>query len=242
MTNMVASVDGQISVEGKSGDLSTPGDRALFSVLRAQADVIVAGASTVVTEQYRQPRVPEGDLATARAERGQRPRPRLCIVSGSLNGLDTVPALRAPKTATTADPERISSGTHNADLPLIVTAAGDDPPTSWLERRKLLADNAEIVTLPGPSVTPLGLFQTLRERHLGIVLIEGGPLLLGQLAPYVDEWNLSLSPAIVGGTSHGIISSPSPLHLRDLRLDRVASDEDGALFLRYLNPQRHARQ
>src|SRR5258706_6627171 len=51
---MIASVDGAIMVDGRSGGLSGPADRLVFSVLRSLADVIVVGAGTARAERYRQ--------------------------------------------------------------------------------------------------------------------------------------------------------------------------------------------
>src|SRR5260221_14376763 len=51
--NMIASVDGAIMVDGRSGGLSGPADRLGFSVLRSLADVIVVGAGTARAERYR---------------------------------------------------------------------------------------------------------------------------------------------------------------------------------------------
>ena len=39
--NMVASIDGAAGLEGRSGGLGGPGDRKIFSLLRACADVVV---------------------------------------------------------------------------------------------------------------------------------------------------------------------------------------------------------
>lgn len=50
--NMIASLDGAASADGRTGDLGGPGDRLLFSVLRELADVIVVGARTAVIENY----------------------------------------------------------------------------------------------------------------------------------------------------------------------------------------------
>jgi riboflavin biosynthesis pyrimidine reductase len=56
VVNMIASADGATTVEGVSGGLGGPGDRTVFSVLRALADVVLVGASTVRTEHYGPPR------------------------------------------------------------------------------------------------------------------------------------------------------------------------------------------
>ena len=48
--NMVMSADGSASVEGKSGGLSSPGDKRVFGILRVLADVVLVGSATVTTE------------------------------------------------------------------------------------------------------------------------------------------------------------------------------------------------
>lgn len=75
VASMIASVDGGTAIDGRSGGLGHPTDRAVFRLARAAADVILVGASTVRSERYRP--VPEpkllavvthhGDLAGAPA-------------------------------------------------------------------------------------------------------------------------------------------------------------------------------
>lgn len=50
--NMIASADGATSVDGVSGPLGAPGDKAVFRALRAVADVVLVGAGTVRAERY----------------------------------------------------------------------------------------------------------------------------------------------------------------------------------------------
>jgi riboflavin biosynthesis pyrimidine reductase len=56
LVNMVASVDGATAVQGRSGGLGGPGDRAIFRALRDLADVVLVGAGTVRAERYGAPR------------------------------------------------------------------------------------------------------------------------------------------------------------------------------------------
>lgn len=58
MVNMIASLDGATAVEGRSGGLGGPADRAVFDELRSLADMIVVGAQTVRTERYGPARKP----------------------------------------------------------------------------------------------------------------------------------------------------------------------------------------
>jgi riboflavin biosynthesis pyrimidine reductase len=57
--NMIASADGGSAVSGISGGLGNRDDHEVFSALRATADVVLVGMSTVVAEHYR-PTTPSG--------------------------------------------------------------------------------------------------------------------------------------------------------------------------------------
>jgi hypothetical protein len=51
--NFVASADGAVAVDGRSGGLHAPGDREVFGLLRELADVVLVGSGTVRTVGYR---------------------------------------------------------------------------------------------------------------------------------------------------------------------------------------------
>ncbi len=55
---MIASLDGNTVVGGRSGGLSNPNDAAVLGTLRRAADAIIVGASTVRTEGYGPPKKP----------------------------------------------------------------------------------------------------------------------------------------------------------------------------------------
>jgi riboflavin biosynthesis pyrimidine reductase len=50
--NFVSSLDGAVTIEGKSAALGSDADRALFALLRTMTDVVLVGAGTVRTENY----------------------------------------------------------------------------------------------------------------------------------------------------------------------------------------------
>jgi riboflavin biosynthesis pyrimidine reductase len=50
--NFVASADGSVSLQGKSGTLGNATDRQLFQLLRAMSDVVLVGAGTARVENY----------------------------------------------------------------------------------------------------------------------------------------------------------------------------------------------
>ncbi len=51
--NFVSSVDGAVSVDGRSAGLGSPADKRIYSLGRELADVVVVGAATVLIEGYR---------------------------------------------------------------------------------------------------------------------------------------------------------------------------------------------
>src|SRR6201992_4454992 len=79
--NMVESVDGAASVDGRSGGLSGDADRAVFRVLRSLADVVIAGSGTVRDEHYR-PAQPSAMTPGLRDGRG--PTPPLAVITRPL--------------------------------------------------------------------------------------------------------------------------------------------------------------
>src|SRR4051794_38123392 len=78
--NMIVSVDGGTSWNGVSGALGGPADKALFSVLRSFADVVLVASGTMRAEHYG-PAVVAPRFEQARRERGQTPAPRIAVVS-----------------------------------------------------------------------------------------------------------------------------------------------------------------
>lgn len=216
LVNMISTVDGAATDSaGRSGGLGGPADRRIFRAARAVADVVVAGATTVVAEDYGPPRIPT-DLQAVRRAHGRAPRPRIAVVSGSL----------------ALDPTR-RLFTDSAARPIVVTCRHPDP-----ARRSALAEVADIVEIdadpPGTLDWRLALGELRRLGH-AVALVEGGPVSNGQLVAddLVDEICLSLSPTVVGGDAPRIAHAPTPAAGRSLRLDRVL-EQDGFLFLRYV--------
>ena len=79
---MVASADGAVSVNGRSGGLSGPADRMLFTVLRSVADLILVGAGTVRAERYRP--VQADEIWSGLRPPGA-PVPPIAVVTGRLD-------------------------------------------------------------------------------------------------------------------------------------------------------------
>ena len=213
--NMIATVDGAAAdAHGLTGDLGGAGDRAVFSALRGIADVIMAGAGTVVAEDYG-PSRPRAEIVTQRIARGQAPRPRIAVVSAAL-GIE--PGSRLFREA--SDEAR----------PIVLTAARADP-----VRRQALEAVADVHVVGDEQVewpAAVDLLGTLGAR---VILCEGGPRTnAGMIAhDIVDEMCLTIAPALVGGPATRIVHGPRPAAPRGLALDRVLIDDEGFLFLRY---------
>jgi riboflavin-specific deaminase-like protein len=212
LLNMVASLDGAIAIEGRSGGLGGASDRAVFSALRTCADVIVVGAGTARAENYGPPDMSADDRAR-RLERGQAAVPRMVVVTASLE-LD-------PTSRLFADPER-------RPIVLTTTDAPDRP-------RRRLDPVADIVEAGQGRVDVRAMLEALRADGARVALCEGGPTLNGQLTAegLVDEVCLTISPLLVGGHAPRVADASEAGPVATMRLDRLLED-DGALFLRYV--------
>jgi len=212
LANMISSVDGAIDIDGVSGGLGGPGDKAVFSAIRAVADVIVVGAGTVIAENYRRPQT-SPEQQERRLARGQSAFPRLVIVSASLS---------VPADHRVFDPDA---------RPIIATHL-----TAPAERVESLSAVADIVACGETSVDLPGVLQELRSRGARTALLEGGPKLNGAMvaADLVDEWCVTMAPVMVGGDTALRMTSGSHTHEpRPMRLDRTLVDGD-YLFHRYV--------
>lgn len=188
---MISSLDGSAVLDGGSTALGGPADRAVFRALRAVADVVLVGASTVRAEGYRAPRLPV-ELTEWRSSRGMTPAPRVAIVSNSLD-LDLNESLVASR-------------------PLVLTSAAADP----ARRRGLGVDVVEC----GTDRVDLRLaLATLRRMGVERVTLEGGPQLNGQMLGLIDEASVTIAPLLAGGDGLRMVMGGSPE--RPLTVDRV---------------------
>lgn len=214
--NMVTSMDGAVTLEGRSAGLSSREDHRLFRLLRALVDVVLVGAGTVRNEGYRPPRL-AAELARRRQDRGLPANPRLAVVS---HQLDLLPAM-APFAEVGV-------------RPLILTHQ-DAPAGPWAE----LAELADVVDT-GPTtdgrIGGAAVVAALGELGLHQVLCEGGPHLLGALtaADAVDEFCLAISPQLTGPGAGRITAGEPTAVPRRMTPRHVLGADDGTLFVRYL--------
>ncbi|OHV43303.1 hypothetical protein CC117_11640 [Parafrankia colletiae] len=209
-SNFVASVDGAIEIDGRSGDLGGPADLRVFRALRWLADVVLVGAGTVRTEDYGPVPVPAA-RQEIRVAAGLAPIPPVAVVSGRLD----------------LDPDaRLFGG---AVRPLLLTCEA-----APIELRRALEPVADVVSCGERTVEPAAVLAALAERGLLRVLTEGGPTLHSQLARagLLDEVCVTLAPVLAGPARLGMMAGASwtaPQHLRLLHV----LEEDGSLFLRF---------
>ena len=208
--NFVSSLDGAVTVDGRSSGLGGDDDRLVMGVLRAMADILVVGAGTVRVEGYGGVRLARSNVEW-RLANGLPPTVRLAVVSASLD----------------LDP-RHPFFTEAAERPLVLAPRSARP-----ERREALAEVADVVVCGDEMVEASAMLEALAERGLTQVLCEGGPHLFGDLidADAVDELCLTLSPTLVGGSAGRIVRG-APEAVRRMRLLHAIPSED-FVFLRY---------
>jgi riboflavin biosynthesis pyrimidine reductase len=185
--NMIASVDGAATLAGRSGGLSGPGDRQLFTVLRSLADVILVGAGTARAERYRPVRARE---AWPALRAGRPPTPPIAVLSRALD-LDTDGPLLA--------------GPADAARTIVLTTQA-----APAERRAAAARHADVIVAGKDVIAPAAAIDALAERGYRRILLEGGPALLGQIADagLLDELCLTVTPLLAGGLGGRIIAAP----------------------------------
>jgi riboflavin biosynthesis pyrimidine reductase len=210
--NMIESADGAAAVDGLSGGLSGPGDRAVFRVLRALADVILVGAGTAREEKYRPARV-RPEWAGLRA--GRPAAPPIAVLSGRL-GLD----LAGP----------LLTGPVPGARTIVITSAAADPGL-----RAAVTAHADVIVAGEQQVDLAAAVGELAQRGHRRILAEGGPRLLGQLAAagLLDELCVTVSPVLAGGPAGRILHGPPGGRPARLDLAHLLAD-DGYLFCRYL--------
>lgn len=212
LVNMVASLDGAVTVAERSGGLARPADKEMFIALRSIADVVLVGAGTVRAEGYGPPR-PSAATRTARIERGQAETPTLVIVSRSLDLDPTAPRF-----------------TEAEARPIVITCA--EPADRSLEDLRAVAD---VIVTGSITVDLPAAMAELHDRGVRTITCEGGPHLNGDLllADLIDEWALTVSPLLVGGDARRCTTGPLPAEPAALYLDRLL-EGDGLLLGRWL--------
>lgn len=213
--NMISSLDGGATEDGKSGGLGNPGDRAVFNLMRQAADVILMGAATVRIENY-------SGVQLSVAQRQERQR----------RGQAEVPPIAVITASAEFDP-RAKFFTRTEVAPLILTATN-----TVADARHRLGAVAEVLDASGADPTrvdPAVALRILTQRKLFRVLTEGGPAFLSTLIEddLLDELCLTVAPILVGGVARRIATGPGQAHTR-MRPAHLLTDDEGYLYTRYV--------
>lgn len=210
IVNFVTSIDGHATLEGRSGQLGSPGDKELFRALRERADAILAGSETMRIERYGRA-LPAAERRQRRLGAGRSAEPLLVIITRSGRLPLEIPLLDEP------------------EAELVVFS----PPAPPVGARARLLHEPFDPTDPTPLRHAL---MTLKERYgVSLLLCEGGPTLFGALLRegLVDELFVTLAPKLAGAGDGPRITSgpalPAPAELRLLSL----LEREGSLFARY---------
>jgi riboflavin biosynthesis pyrimidine reductase len=131
----VASVDGAISVNGRSEGLSSPADKAVFRALRAVCDAVVVGAGTLRAEDYGPVRLQPSAIAW-RAFHDRAPEVPIVVVSRT-GDLGSGRVLEGPVLAMGRDlpeePAAMVAALHERGLTRLLCEGGPSLLTALLE-------------------------------------------------------------------------------------------------------------
>jgi riboflavin biosynthesis pyrimidine reductase len=213
--NMVSSADGAAWLKGRSGGLSGPADRMLFTVLRSLTDVILVGAGTASTEHYRPA---HADELWAELRPPGAPVPAIAVVSARLRlGPDS----------------QLLAGAAAGAQTIVITAA-----SAPADRKAAIAGQARIIEAGQHRVDMVAAIAELNRIGYNHILTEGGPTLLGEIANagLLDELCLTTSPVLAAGSASRIVNAPTSATdgtTSRLSLRHVLADES-FLFSRYV--------
>jgi riboflavin-specific deaminase-like protein len=211
VSNFATTVDGRVTIDGRSRAIGDEGDTEVFRRLRTQVDALLVGTGTLATERYgRIVRAPE--LRASREAIGLAPDPPLATVSRSGVLPYDIPLF--------ADPD--------STVLVFTTPDAPEPPPTAATVRLTRLDPAEL--------TLTTVLRTLRTEHgVRSVLCEGGPTLLGSLLHerLVDELFLTIAPLLAGGGSELTMTRgpglPDPVELELV----WTLERRGSLYPRY---------
>lgn len=246
ISNFVESIDGVVAyndpVPPGMGEISAsdPHDRAAMGLLRALADAVIVGAGTLRavprhlwTPAYIYPPLADA-YAALRAALGKPPAPLTVIVSGG-GGVDTtLPVFQQPNDAallltTPTGAARLGGLSLGPQARVQALAASNADGGNLSAHATLVATLATLRGVSGDGVPDHPL-----------ILVEGGPRLLGRFAAegLLDEQFLTIAPQLVGRDDEfhrpGLIEGQRLSPIRPTWARLVSARRAGNfLFLRY---------
>jgi riboflavin biosynthesis pyrimidine reductase len=196
--NMIASLDGGATVDGRSAGLGNAADTRLFTLLRDLADVILVGSGTVRAERY-------GGIRLDADRRARRVR----------WGLSAEPPPIAVVTTRGLDPQ-LPLFTDTETPPIVVTTH---------EGARAVPEGARTITAGHDRVNLADAIGGLDAAGFRHIHCEGGPGLLGSLvaADLLDECCLTIAPLLLGSGAQPMlpvaIDNPARWQLVTARVD-----------------------
>lgn len=183
IANMVMTLNGEATVDGKATTIGTPVDGLVLTRLRAQADVVLSGVGTVLAEDFTAV-LPDADAAR-RTAAGRSPRLLATVLATSL-GWDAGALSRRFFT----DPR--------FDRLVITGARAAAEDIRRLEDRGI--EVARVASAADGRPDPAAALHLLGERGARLVVSEGGPRILSGLvrARLVREYFQTMSPLATG--------------------------------------------
>ena len=212
-SNLATSIDGKIATASRVFfPLGTSADRKHMQVLRRKSDIVLFGASTL--REFKRPCIVRGPAA-----KGLKKQPANAIVSSALEGIS---------------PEWPFFQSDEFHRILFVTS---DAPKATLKK---FAERSEIIVLKKPTAklsTAKQIISALEERGYKRLLVEGGGGVMWDFAKenWIDEYHLTLTPRVVGGTQAPTLVDGQGLEPKDvlnLKLKSVKKLKD-ELYLVY---------
>ncbi|MFN8521915.1 MAG: dihydrofolate reductase family protein [Chloroflexota bacterium] len=180
--NFVSSVDGKIALGAGAAGIGSALDFALMKRIRAAADAVLAGASTLRAERVSS--IVPPDLAARRETTGLPSQPLPVTLSRRLD-LDVANRFfETPRRAV-----------------VFTTALADS------SRIRALEQCADVVVAGSDVVNLADALQILRERYgVRSLVCEGGAILNQQLldGDMIDEVFWTIAPRLIGGNAGGI--------------------------------------
>lgn len=216
--NMISSLDGGATDDGKAGGLAGRGDRALFARMRQEADVVLVGASTVRIENYSGAQMSLAQRQE-RQRRGQAEVPPIAVVTHG------------------ADFEHDAKIFTRTEVPPLIMTSRD----AVDDARGRFGSVAEVIDASGAhgDRVDLGMvLKTFADRRLLRVLSEGGPAMISLLIEQgvIDELCVTIAPILVGGQARRIATGSGEAHTR-MRRSHLLTDDEGYLYTRYVKDE-----
>ena len=215
IVNMVSSVDGRTTIEGKAAGMGSNIDRKTMRTLRSKADAVMIGAGTL------------------RAER----------LSLGLDQSGGVPPLLAIIVTHTGNIPLEDHLVANEEQEVLILLS-DRVTQGVVERLRELAQVMRAPADSTGGVDLDRAMQALKaERGVDVLAVEGGPGLNHALFSrnLVDELFLTVAPELLGGTAaqtHTLLRGPEIPARERPALELVSIYlADGELFLRYSLPR-----